>query len=150
MAKELNAEILVTTSRRTPAYVENFLYKELKKDPVCPLLVIPNQQDIPEAFGGIVALSDVLIVSGDSISMVSEAATSGKQTIVFLPETRTKNFDVDLKHYRFLEQLNTQGYIVATKIPNIGRCIYDVVKGKLQTKRLDDNITILEAARKVI
>ena len=48
-----------------------------------------------EAMGGIVGLSDILIVSGESISMISEAASSGKNTIVFPLQKRKEEGGLD-------------------------------------------------------
>ena len=149
-AEQLNAEILVTTSRRTPAAVENFIYRELKKHPRCPLLISPTRQDVPEAMGGILGLSDIVIVSGDSISMVSEAASSGKNIIVFPVAHRDKVLNRVLKHDRFIENLNSQGYIVSAKVTEIAHTIYSMARNKIKTNRLNDNDVVLEAARYLI
>ncbi|MBI5415777.1 MAG: mitochondrial fission ELM1 family protein [Candidatus Omnitrophica bacterium] len=150
VAQEINADILATTSRRTPAAVEELLQKRLRRHPRCPLLVIANKDDVPEAAGGIMGLSDILVVSGDSISMVSEAASSGKKTVVFLPELRRKDQRNSNKHLAFIEQLGAEGYLFASSIKDIGRAVYDIAKGKIQTKPLNDNTAILEALRKII
>ncbi len=149
-AEQLNAEILVTTSRRTPACVENFIFRELKKHPRCPLLISPNRQDVPEAVGGILGLSDIIVVSGDSISMVSEAASSGKNTIVFPVAHRDKVLQRVLKHDRFIENLNSQGYIVSVQAKEIAQTVYAMARNKIKTNRLNDSDTVLEAARYLI
>lgn len=150
VAQEINADILATTSRRTPAGVEQLLYKRLCKHPRCPLLILAGQDNVPEAVGGILGLSDIQVVSGDSISMVSEAASSGKSTIVFSPELRARDVGTQNKHLGFIEQLGAQGYILASGTKDIGRAVYDIAKGKIQTKPLDDNPAMLEAIRKII
>src|SRR3989338_6780342 len=150
VAQKINADILATTSRRTPASVEQLLHKRLRKHPRCPLLILAGQDNVPEAVGGILGLSDIQVVSGDSISMVSEAARSGKNTIVFLPELRKKGTGAPNKHLDFIEEAGAQGYILASGIKDIGRAVYDIAKGKIQTKPLDDNPVILEAIRKII
>lgn len=148
--KQLNAEILVTTSRRTPASVENFIYRELKKHPLCPLLISPGRQDVPAAVGGILGLSDIVVVSGDSISMVSEAASSGKNTIVFPVAHRDKVLKRVLKHDRFIKNLNSQGYIVSVQVTEIAQTVYAMARNKIKTNRLNDNDAVLEAARYLI
>ena len=150
VAQEINADILATTSRRTPASVEQLLHKRLRKHPRCPLLILAGQDNVPEAVGGILGLSDIQVVSGDSISMVSEAASSGKSTVVFLPELRKKGAGAPNKHLDFIEEAGAQGYILASGIKDIGRAVYDIAKGKIQTKPRDDNPVMLEAIRKVI
>ncbi len=150
IARELNASILVTTSRRTPRKIEQYLYRKLKKNPLCPLLILANQDNVPEAVGGIMGLSDILITSGDSISMVSESASSGKSTIVFLPEERAKVLKGVNKHKHFVETLNEKGFVRSSKVKNIGQCIYDIVKNKAYTRKLDDSKVILEAIKKIV
>lgn len=149
-AEALNADLLVTTSRRTPAHIDQLLFRKLKKDPRCLLLVLPNKEDVPEAMGGILGLSNLVIVSGDSISMVSEAASSGKKTIVFFPRTRELVLKGSNKHWAFVEKLNEQGYILSSHAKDIGRAIFDIAKQKINTRPLNDNKIILKAIKEII
>jgi len=55
-AEHFNMDLLVTTSRRTPLAVDQTVIKELRNFNRCPLLIIPNESNIPEAVGGILAL----------------------------------------------------------------------------------------------
>jgi len=142
-------EVLITTSRRTPERIERILHNEFKKDPNCPLLILANQQNVSEAVGGILELSDIVIASGDSISMVSEAATSGKTTIVFLAQKKITSSQSSTKHARFINRLHDQGYVLATDVGHLGETIYSVIKGKVQTKPLDDNAVIHEDLRRI-
>jgi mitochondrial fission protein ELM1 len=149
--KEINMDILITTSRRTPAAIEQILFKEFKKYAFCPLLILANRDNVPEAVGGILGLVHIALVSGDSLSMVSEAACSGKQTVVFSAETRAKVLKgAANKHEAFTERLNAQGFVLSTNVNHVGQALYDVAKGKIQTKQINDNEIILEAIRKVI
>jgi len=137
--KEINMDILITTSRRTPLRIERLLHKEFKKYPDCPLLILANQENVAEAVGGILGLSDIVVVSGDSLSMISEAASSGKKTIVFLPQMKAKVLKGENKYAAFTERLNAQGFVLSSSVNNVGQTIYDVAKGKIQTKKIDDN-----------
>ncbi len=152
--KEISGEhrldFLISTSRRTPANIERMLFKAFKKDPSCPLLVLANQENVPEAVGGILGLSDILVVSGDSISMVSEAASSGKNTIVFSPEPSVPFGSGSKKHQLFINNLNSHGFICSSKVTNVGQNIYNVIKNKIHTQRLDGGQIILDAVRRVI
>ncbi len=147
---EINMDILITTSRRTPARIEGLLIKEFKKHASCPLLIVANQENIPEAVGGILGLSDIVVVSGDSLSMISESASSGKSTIVFLPQMKAKVLKGENKYEAFTERLNAQGFVLSSSVNHLGQSIYDVAKGKIQTKKIDDNAVIFEAVRKII
>ena len=83
IAKQLNVEIVLTTSRRTPSDVAIYLKSMFESADWCPLCVEP---DIPSRFDdpyqSILSICDVLIVSADSFSMVCEAASSGRHVIV--------------------------------------------------------------------
>ena len=150
VVKEINMDVLVTTSRRTPERIEQMLFKEFKKHSSCPLLILANRENVPEAVGGILGLSDIVVVSGDSLSMVSEAASSGKTTIVFSPQLRAKVLKGENKHRAFAERLNAQGFVLSSDVNHVGQSIYDVAKGKIQTRKINDNEIILEAVRRVI
>jgi lauroyl/myristoyl acyltransferase/mitochondrial fission protein ELM1 len=149
-ARAINADVVITTSRRTPSSIEQMLFREFKKETLCPLLILANQENVPEAMGGILGLSDIVIVSGDSISMVSEAASSGKNVIVFYPQGRTPAYEQSNKFKHFIDQLNEKGYVISCYAKDIGQAVFNVAKNKIQSKRLDDNDIIFEAARFVI
>ncbi|MCK5260380.1 MAG: mitochondrial fission ELM1 family protein, partial [Candidatus Omnitrophica bacterium] len=134
---EINMDILITTSRRTPPSIEQRLFKEFKKHPNCPLLILANRENVSEAVGGILGLSDIVVVSGDSLSMVSEAASSGKSTIVFSPQMKAKVLKGENKHRAFAERLNAQGFVLSSSVNHLGQSIYDVAKGKIQTKKIN-------------
>jgi hypothetical protein len=68
----------------------------------CPLLVIANEANPAGVVGEILGASDLLLVSGESVSMVSEAVSSGKPVIVFLPCAWS---GLKSKHRRFLDGL---------------------------------------------
>lgn len=147
-AEDIDADILVTTSRRTPVRIENILQNELKDNPRCQAMIIANKENIPEAVGGILGLSDVLVVSADSISMISEAASSGKNTIIFaLQDTKkaAKN-----KHNGFIARLSEQGHVLLADAQNIAEVIRDSAKNKIRTRPINDNAIILDAIKKII
>ncbi len=150
VAQALNAEICVTTSRRTSENIENLVVRELKKFSHCPLLIIPNRQDIPEGMGGILGICDMVVVSGDSISMISEAASSGKPTIVFPIKKKSNHTMRQFKHDIFIEKLNEQGFILSCPADQLARAIYDIAKNKVRTKPIEDHAVILEAVRGII
>lgn len=150
VCRELKAHVLVTTSRRTPRKIERLLFRSFKKRDICPLLVLENQESVPEAVGGILGLCDVVIVSGDSISMISEAAASGKKVVVFFPETRWAGLQRDSKHKRFVEYLNQQGFIRSSDAAHLGQSVYDLVKNKSYARPLEDRKVLLEALERIV
>lgn len=134
VAKDLRCDLLITTSRRTSQSIDHMLTKVCKHNNFCPLLVQPNKENISYAIGGIMGLSDIIIVSGDSLSMISEAIASDKITIVFTPEMKNRYG----KHMRFIKKLSKKGYIVSTDVNHLAQQIYDVSKRKVATKKNDD------------
>ena len=148
-AEHYNMDILVTSSRRTPADVDQMLIKELRRFNRCALLVIPNEANIPEAVGGILASSDILIVSGESISMVSEALSSGKKTIVFSPSGDYSGSTLN-KYNRFVLGLSQEGYLLACSIKDISNMITRVMSQKIFFKSLEDKSNLLKKIESIV
>lgn len=149
---DIKADILITTSRRTSSRIEKILFKELKADKCCALFINANKDNTPEAVGGILALSDIVVVSGDSVSMISEAATSGKPTIVFDANVKVGNRSKSKrnKHEQLVDRLNETGYIVSTSVEQMGTSILAVFKNKTQTKQIDDARIIYQGVSQII
>lgn len=147
---EFKIDLMVTSSRRTPTRLEKILHHEFRKEPSCRLLILANQNNVPEAVGGILGLSKVVIVSGDSISMVSEAAASGKTTIVFMAEDRHNLKQLDNKHRRMIENLHDQGNILSTQAQHTVQVLTQVLQGKLKTMPLRDQDIIDQRLKNVI
>ena len=145
--EEMGAELLVTTSRRTSRVVEDILRNRLSANPKCRLLVIANEKNLDVAVTGILGLSKVVIVSGESISMVSEAISSGKKVIAFELE---KEKNVATKHGKALRDLERQGYLVVAKPVDLYRGLKDVWRDFGPIKRVDDKERIFEAVRRLI
>ncbi len=84
-------KLLVSTSRRTPADAESYLEKELSGFSNTESLVIANRSNYDFIFDGFVGLADIVFVSSESISMVSEIAALQKSCVcVFFEEMDDK------------------------------------------------------------
>lgn len=123
-------DYLVTTSRRTPEKICRFLQDHLpptatasppptataglfaapeaeggggslKTPSRCQLCVIASRDRRPEVVPGMMALADFLIVTEDSLSMISEAVSSGKAVVV----VKMNSNGLPRKHTRFQESL---------------------------------------------
>ncbi len=116
-------DYLVTTSRRTPEFISRFLKTKVARDPSCQLLVVANEHNPPETTGGMVSLADVLMVTEDSISMISEAVSAGKKVIVI---TLGSN-GLPAKHARFKKLLEEKSAITLAK-PHELIAKYDAVE----------------------
>ena len=148
-ALHYNADILLTTSRRTPADIEQVILKELKNFERCSLCIIANQRNIPEAVGGILSLSNLVIVSGESISMVSEALSSLKRTIVFSPHGPYGEKPRD-KYEDFVLKLNDQGYLMITSVDDLKSKINQLLSRKITLKSLDDQSIIQRGLEAIV
>lgn len=145
--KKLNLEILVSTSRRSPTYIEDVLKQEFTKVSFCKLLIMARENNIPEAVGAILGLSEIVIVSGDSISMVSEAVSSGKKVIVFKLEKITSK---NLKHEIFLDELAKKNYIKLIEIKDLSKTLIDIKEEKITFVESQDTKYILERLKGIL
>lgn len=130
---EYDCDVLLTTSRRTPLKIENLIKEKLGDEPRCKLLIIANEKNIDGAVEGILGLSDITLVSQESISMVSEAASSATYAIVF----RKKEIQ-NRRQEAFLNNLSQGNFIKVVEAERIYSAISDVFKNHLQQRTLDD------------
>ena len=145
--KRDNAEFMVTTSRRTSPAVEKLLKARLKDDPRCRLLVIANENNFDEAVGGMLGLSRIAIVSEESVSMISEAVTSGRRTVVFRLKKKT---EAPVKHEYILRNLEREGYATIAKAEDLLPVLERASKGPVPARPLDDSEKIFKAVKKLI
>ncbi len=110
-AEEYDFDFMMTTSRRTSREMDGLLKQAFQNEPRCKLLVIANEKNIENVTYGMLALSDIAVVTEDSVSMVSEALSANKRVIVL----RLGNQKLSKKHRRFQEILTEERLIyVAT------------------------------------
>jgi len=144
-AEEYDCDILLTTSRRTSADIEGLVKEKLRDEKRCKLLVIANESNIEGAVEGILGLSNISLVSQDSISMISEAASSGSHTLVF----RQKG-DGYKRHQAFLRNLSKDNFIDVVEAENTYQAISNFFKDRTQQKVLDDTSRIEEALERLL
>lgn len=89
--------LFITFSRRTPVNIKNIVRS---KFPYPHTIYDPMESNLPNPYFGMLARGEFMILTSDSISMCSEATSSGKPTYIFRP----KNFK-SKKHKFFLQQL---------------------------------------------
>ena len=95
-AKELSGTLLVTTSRRT----DKEFIGQIKS-----LIDVPNyfyefSSDKENPYLGIIAISDAIIVTGDSISMCVDCCSAKKPVYIYCPDDLLPK-----KHLQFIEEL---------------------------------------------
>ena len=99
--KEVDGTFLLTTSRRTGEKAQNALLKEIEGIPVYSYLWGDKKEN---PYMGFLSESDNIIVTGDSVSMCSEAVGTGKPVYIFEGEGWLTK-----KHSRFVDSLCKKG-----------------------------------------
>ena len=113
-AEESDFELLVTTSRRTDPEISAMVKEELAQHPATKLLVIANEANFEDVTSGMLALSEVACVTEDSVSMISEAVSAGKNVLVM----QLGNGKLSKKHSRFHKALETDALICLADAAN--------------------------------
>ncbi len=104
---------VLTTSRRTPEEVENFLKQN--NGGSCELTVIAREDSRREVVPGMMALADILIVTEESVSMISEALRSGKKVLILTFESG----NLPAKHSRFQNLLARESAVTVSNLKNL-------------------------------
>lgn len=102
MAQKNGGSIIVTNSRRTPDKSMEAFLGEMSG---VSTYFHDWKLDKGDPYFGLLALSDYLIVTGDSMSMCCEAASSGKPTYIYAPEDRTRQADKKLHKQLYEDDL---------------------------------------------
>ena len=125
--------LLITTSRRTSTECLKTIEQEIKKLSIQSELWTPYKNTNNPYFG-FLAHSDLIIVTGDSISLCSEASATGKPILIFAPKDITvakhKNFhnlliknniamDINKFHINNIKNLNYKPINEASNIAKI-------------------------------
>ena len=105
VAEKMNVKILLTTSRRTPANVVRYLKSKFEHADWCPLFIEPDTSlELDDPYQAILTVSDLLIVSADSFSMVCEAASSGGKVIAIKLSHKTSRLPKRYEVYQYMEE----------------------------------------------
>ncbi|MCX5704981.1 MAG: ELM1/GtrOC1 family putative glycosyltransferase [Candidatus Omnitrophica bacterium] len=143
-AESLDADILVTTSRRTSKEAEAVVKDELRDYPRAKLVVIANELNIPEAVGGILGLSRIVVSSAESISMICEAVASAKITVVFQSEGLSN------KHKRFIDEFAKQKYIYLVPAGQLSKRLVQLMTDKPEAHMPKDRLLISQRLKKLL
>lgn len=146
-AEKMEVQVLVTTSRRTPPLVRDCLAKVLRTAPWCPLFVEPDNNclsAVANPYQTLLALSELLIVTADSFSMVCEAASSGRPVIVLtLLNARTRQ----PRRYQVYRYLAAQSIVHQCGLHDLAERIPQLLRAQTQSFPLDDTATAVAAIR---
>ena len=142
---DYDMEILVSTSRRTSKKIEGYLKSRLSREGRCRLLIIANEDNPHGSVEAILGLSDIVLVSEESVSMISEAASSGAYSIVF----RQGDYS-DKRHNRFLSNLEKSGYIEIAECGHVYGVLRKALDLGLEQPVLNDSIQVKQALERMI
>ncbi|MCK5306692.1 MAG: mitochondrial fission ELM1 family protein [Candidatus Omnitrophica bacterium] len=144
IAAECNSNLLATTSRRTGRAFELLFEGSLAGFGGCKLLVLASKNNPPETIGGILGLSDVVIVSFDSLSMICEAVSSQKRVVVLVPDNYQSLKDLS-KHKRLISSFTARGFVKTAEAGSLKTVVKDLFAAEGEIKAPDDNKKIREA-----
>ncbi|MBU1061105.1 MAG: mitochondrial fission ELM1 family protein [Candidatus Omnitrophica bacterium] len=145
IANKVGMDVFVSTSRRTSGEIDALLKQKLQKNPICKRLVIANEKNIDGIVPAIFGLSDVIVTSPESISMISEAVSSGKYTVVF-----RGGFATGGKYERAVKNLEEQGYIKTASPGAIQDVIDRLLRERPAIKKLGDRDKIVKRLQGII
>ena len=93
IAKPLEGCLVISNSRRTPAEAQTVLLDSLTE---LNTRFFDWQQTEQSLYHGLLAHADLFIVTGDSLSMCSEAAFTGKPVLIDISEAATECYHRDI------------------------------------------------------
>jgi len=141
---------LATTSRRTSPAVERLLAERLHRDGRCGFLVLASRDSLDGTLEGMLGLARVAVVTGESVSMVSEACASGRAVLVVEPPLRGRRRAALTKPQRFLRRLQEDGFARIVPVPELGATLRRLLADPHPAKRLDDFDTVCQAVRRLL
>ncbi|MFH0918093.1 MAG: ELM1/GtrOC1 family putative glycosyltransferase [Candidatus Omnitrophota bacterium] len=143
-AESLNADILISTSRRSSPEVEAVIKDEFTNYARCKLLVIGRLNNNPAVVGGLLGLSRLIVSSPESISMISEAVCAEKYVVVFDAEK------LSAKHRCFLKNYQDKGYLYLKQIKDLALGINRLWQDKPPVSFPQDNLKVIEGLNKIL
>ena len=147
-AERMNAQIFVTTSRRTPSDVTDHLVSTLKHTDWCPFFITPDTfSEFEDPYQAILALSDLLIVTADSFSMVCEAASSGRSVVVLMLSEKKARLPKRYEVYRYMEE---HSIVNRCRLDGLETQIADALTSDVSNKPLRDTETAVAAIRQLV
>lgn len=131
IAKNMNAELLALNSRRSGVHITKIL-----RDELCGNYQFFDWDEVKNnnPYLAILAAADFFIISGDSVSMISEACSTGKPVYIFDEERISSE-----KHRKFHDELCSKNY--ATKLVDSVTSLKNFSSNRLEeTKRISSII----------
>ena len=148
VAREMKTQLLVTTSRRTPPKVTAHLTSGFKHNAWCPLFIEPDTpSELADPYQAILALSDLLVVTADSFTMVCEAASRGRPVIVL---TLSRNTSRKPKRYKVYQYMEQHAIVKQCRLDKLRQYIVDGLTACVPNTPLQDTESAVRAIRSLI
>ncbi len=147
IAEEMDYCISVTTSRRTSSGIDSFLKDRLGGHKRCKLLIIANENNIEGTVQNILEMSEIVVVSSESVSMISEAVSSGRYVVVFRPKQENKK---RAKYDKVIGDLEKRGYIKVASPDGVYETIRGLLRAHPAIKMPEDRDRIIERLSGII
>ena len=142
------SQLLLTTSRRTPLSVENLIGKQLSNTQYCPILVLAHgENSITDPVETIFALSDVIVVTEDSFSMVCEAASSGKRVIILEVDHKTRRRP---KRHKVYSEIMRHASVMHSSVKDLEIALETALADESPIKPLRDTQVAAKAVRQLL
>lgn len=133
---KIDGQIALTTSRRTPQAIEELARSQLGSRSRCVLLELASKgAGIPDPVESIFSISDIIIVTEDSFSMVCEAASSGRKIIILGVDRKKKRRP---KRYRTYHSIMQVAGVVRCNVDNLEDALLKLEKENLTGRALRD------------
>ena len=148
VAERMKAQVFITTSRRTPSDVTEHLVSTLKHTDRCPLFITPDMpSELEDPYQAILALSDLLIVTADSFSMVCEAASSGRHVVVLTLSPESARLPKRHEVYRYMEE---HSIVSRRRLDGLETHIANALTSEMSNKSLQDTDIAVGAIRQLV
>ncbi len=138
----------VTTSRRTSPDAEKILADRFGRHPRCRMLLLASRDPLDGTMEGLLGSAAVAVVTGESISMVSEACASRRAVVVVEPALRDGRRAGLTKHQRFLHGLAADGHIRLHPLPELGHAIGTALR-QPPTRPIDNYAVVRDAVARL-
>lgn len=127
---------ILTTSRRTTAETEKVLMAKKETEDLCRRRINAREDTRPVVAKGMLGLARRMIVTEDSLAMISEAVATGKPVIVL----KVSSERLPLKHRRFLDKLESQKRVACATLNDLEQILKEpVLSGGLEAVLKEKN-----------
>lgn len=150
VCEKQGADLLLTTSRRTPKHVTDFLERQLAQSDRCRFFLNASRGRLEGTFMGMLGTADVCVVTAESISMITETCSSGKPVVVVPPPLKQSGHTLSMRHQTFLQNLQEGGFILMSPLSELAFNTERTLTNKKTIRPLDNFTVVRDSIQKVI